>query len=142
MIWLFKLSGFALIIIATYITGSLKSNSLNLRRKKLIAIKNAINNLKQRIRLSNTEIDKLIAVSFESIPDIYKDLETRDCEIIADFFKDLGMSDSKAEYERCEVYIQLLTTQITEAEKNYTELSRLYKSIGFLSGIFICIFFL
>lgn len=142
MIWLFKLSGFVLIIVATYIMGSLKSNSLNLRRKKLIAIKNAINNLKQRIRLSNTEIDKLIAVSFEGIPDIYKDLENRDCEIIADFFKDLGMTDSKAEYERCEVYISLLNTQIAEAEKNYTELSKLYKSIGFLSGIFICIFFL
>lgn len=142
MIWLFKLLGFALIIVATYIMGSLKSNSLNLRRKKLIAIKNAINNLKQRIRLSNTEIDKLIAVSFEGIPDIYKDLENRDCEIIADFFKDLGMTDSKAEYERCEVYISLLNTQIDEAEKNYTELSKLYKSIGFLSGIFICIFFL
>ncbi len=142
MIWLFKLSGFALILLTTYIAGYLKSNSLDLRRKKLIAIKSAINNLKQRIRLSNTEIDKLISVSFEGITDIYSALETRDIEIIKDFFDDIGMSDSKAEYERCELYISLLNTQITEAEKNYTDLSKLYKSIGLFSGIFICIFFL
>lgn len=142
MIWLFKLSGFTLIIITTYIAGYLKSNSLNLRRKKLIAIKSAINDLKQRIRLSHTEIDKLISVSFKDILDIYSNLEKRDIEIIKDFFNDIGMSDSKAEYERCELYISLINTQIAEAEKNYTELSKLYKSIGFLSGIFICIFFL
>lgn len=58
------------------------------------------------------------------------------------FFKDIGMSDSKSEYERCELYITLLEAQISEAEKNYTELGKLYKSIGLLSGIFICIFFL
>jgi hypothetical protein len=142
VIWLFKLSGFTLIILTTYIAGYLKSNSLNLRRKKLIAIKSAINDLKQRIRLSHTEIDKLISVSFKDILDIYSNLEKRDIEIIKDFFNDIGMSDSKAEYERCEVYISLLNTQIAEAEKNYTDLSKLYKSIGFLSGIFICIFFL
>lgn len=142
MIWLFKLSGFTLIILTTYIAGYLKSNSLNLRRKKLIAIKSAINDLKQRIRLSHTEIDKLISVSFKDILDIYSNLEKRDIEIIKDFFNDIGMSDSKAEYERCELYISLINTQIAEAEKNYTDLSKLYKSIGFLSGIFICIFFL
>lgn len=142
MIWLFKLSGFGLILLTTYIAGYLKSNSLNLRRKKLIAIKSAINDLKQRIRLSHTEIDKLISISFKDIDDMYSNLEKSDTEIIKDFFKDIGMSDTKAEYERCELYLSLLDTQIIEAEKNYTELSKLYKSIGFLSGIFICIFFL
>ena len=142
MIWLFKLSGFGLILLTTYIAGYLKSNSLNLRRKKLIAIKSAINDLKQRIRLSHTEIDKLILISFKDIDDMYSNLEKSDTEIIKDFFKNIGMSDTKAEYERCELYLSLLDTQIIEAEKNYTELSKLYKSIGFLSGIFICIFFL
>jgi stage III sporulation protein AB len=120
----------------------MKSNALNMRKKKLINIKNAITDLKQRIRLSHDEIDKLIAVSFKNISDIYSNLEKNDHEIIKNFFKDIGMSDTKAELERCELCISLLNTQIAEAEKNCVELGKLYKNIGLLSGIFICILFL
>lgn len=139
---LFKLLGFLLIISVSTCLGFLKSNSLNLRRKKLCAIKNGITDLKQHIRLSNTEIDNLINVCFNNVPDRYSNLQNSDIEIIEGFFKDLGMSDSKSEIDRCELYIGLLDNQINEAENNYIELSRLYKSIGFLGGIFICIFFL
>ena len=88
------------------------------------------------------EIDKLIEVSFKNVSDIYSNLDKSDCEIVKNFFKDIGMSDAKSEYERCELYISLLNTQIAEAEKNYTELGKLYKNIGFLSGVFICILLL
>lgn len=142
MIWLFKIFGFALVIFTGYSLGFLKSSNLNMRKKKLINIKNAIIDLKQRIRLSRIEIDKLIEVSFKNVSDIYSNLDKSDCEIVKNFFKDIGMSDAKSEYERCELYISLLNTQIAEAEKNYTELGKLYKNIGFLSGVFICILLL
>ncbi len=139
---LFKISGFILIILTTSFLGFLKSNTLNLRYKKLCDLKNAVIDLKQRIRLSHNEIDRLIAVSFKNIPDYYSNLEKSDIEIIKDLFENIGMSDTRAECERCELCISLLNTQISDAKNNYTELGKLYKSVGFLSGIFICIFFL
>lgn len=142
MIWLFKFCGFLLIVFTTYSFGFMKSNALNMRKKKLINLKNAITDLKQRIRLSHSEIDKLIAISFKDIADVYSNLEKNDHEIIENFFKDIGMSDTKSELERCELCISLLNTQIAEAEKNCIELGKLYKNIGLLSGIFICILFL
>lgn len=142
MTGLFKLSGFGLIIFTTCVLGFLKSESLNLRLKKLVAIKTAITDLKQRIRLTDTEIDKLISVSFKNIKDIYANLEKSDAEIVKNFFNDIGMSDTEAEVNRCDLYISLLDDRITDAEKNYRELSKLYKSIGFWGGAFICIFFM
>ena len=113
-----------------------------MRYKKLCNLKSAVTDLKQRIRLSHGEIDKLIAVSFKNIPDLYSNLEKSDISITENFFKDIGMLDTDSECERCELYISLLDTQIINAQKNYHELGKLYKSIGFMSGLFFCIFFL
>ena len=142
MTGLFKLSGFGLILITSSISGFLKSESLNLRLKKLVAIKTAITDLKQRIRLTDTEIDKLISVSFKNVKNIYANLEKSDAEIVENFFNDIGMSDTEAEVNRCDLYISLLDDRITDAEKKYRELSKLYKSIGFWGGAFVCIFFM
>ena len=142
MTGLFKLSGFGLIIFTTCVLGLLKSESLNLRLKKLVAIKTAITDLKQRIRLTDTEIDKLISVSFKNVKNIYANLEKSDAEIVENFFNDIGMSDTEAEVNRCDLYISLLDDRITDAEKKYRELSKLYKSIGFWGGAFVCIFFM
>ncbi len=141
MTLLFKIIGFALIITTTSLLGLIKANNLNLRCKKLKNIKASMLDLKQRIRLSHLEIDKLIELSFKGTPD-YSNLEKNDCQIIKEFFQDIGMSDCDGECERCKLYINLLDRQINEAEKSYYELNKLYKYIGFLSGVFICIFFL
>ncbi len=142
MNWLFKGLGFALILLTTTVLGFLKANSLNLRYKKLCNIKNAVTDLKQRIRFSRSEIDKLLAISFKDIPDYYSNLEKDDIEIVEGFIENIGMADTKAECERCELCISLLDTKIAEAQKNCTELNKLYKSMGVLGGVFICIFFL
>ena len=139
---LFKLLGFALIVLTTTAIGFLKSYYLNMRYKKLCSLKNSLADLKQRIRLSYGEIDELLAVSFKDTPDLYSYLEKSDIEIIDNFLKNIGMSDTKAECERCELYISLLDAQIIKAQKNYNELNKLYKSVGFMGGLFICIFFL
>ena len=142
MTGLFKLSGFGLILLTSCISWFLKSESLNLRLKKLVSLKTAITDLKQRIRLTDTEIDKLISVSFKNVKNIYANLEKSDAEIVENFFNDIGMSDTEAEVNRCDLYISLLDDRITDAEKKYRELSKLYKSIGFWGGAFVCIFFM
>ena len=138
---LFKISGFILIILTTTAIGFLKSNTLNIRYKKLCNLKGAISDLKQRIRMGCGEIDKLVSISFKDLTDYYG-LEKNDIKLIETFFKEIGMLDTESECERCDLYISLLDTQIINAQKNCQELGKLYKSIGFMSGLFFCIFFL
>ncbi len=142
MTLLFKISGFILIIFTTFSIGFLKSNGLGSRYKKLESIQKGISELKERIRLGSGEIDRLLTSSFREYPINYSYLEKGDIEILNDFFSNVGLSDTKAEYERCEIYINLLKNKIEEANTKYRETARLYKSIGLLSGIFICIFLL
>ena len=142
MTLLFKISGFILIIFTTFSIGFLKSSELGSRYKKLESIQKGIGELKERIRMGGGEIDRLLNSSFHEYPIDYSCLEKGDIEILNDFFSNVGLSDTKAEYERCEVYINLLKNKIEEANAKYHETARLYKSIGLLSGIFICIFLL
>lgn len=139
---LFKISGFCLIIFTTTAIGFFKANSLNLRHKKLCSIHNGIANLKEHIRLHSGELDRLLKISFESYPISYIGLQKEECVLIDDFFQNIGMSDTTAEYERCELYMSLIKSKADEVKNQYKELNRLYKSLGFLSGLFICIFFL
>lgn len=138
---LFKLSGFILVILTTTAIGFLKSNTLNIRYKKLCNLKGAICDLKQRIRMGCGEIDKLVSISFKDSTDYYG-LEKNDIKLIETFFEEIGMMDTESECERCDIYISLLDTQIISAQKNCHELGKLYKSVGFMSGLFFCIFFL
>lgn len=142
MALLFKILGFILIIATTFSIGFLKSSELGIRYKKLQSIQKGIGELKERIRMGGGEIDRLLASSFHQYPIDYCSLEKDDIEILNDFFSNVGLSDTKSEYERCEVYINLLKDKIEEANAKYRETARLYKSIGLLGGIFICIFLL
>ena len=142
MVLLFKVLGFILIIFTTASIGFLKSAGLCNRYKKLQSIQKGISELKERIRMGGGEIDRLLTSSFHEYPINYTFLEKGDIEILDDFFSNVGLSDTKTEYERCEIYINLLKNKIEEANEKYRETARLYKSIGFLSGVFICIFLL
>lgn len=142
MTLLFKIIGFALIIATTTAIGFLKANELNMRYKKLLNIKKGICQLKEHIRLHSGEIDRLILQCFDEFPINVAHLEKSDIEITDDFFKNIGMTDTKSEYERCELYINLLNNKIEDARIRHHELNRLYKSIGIMSGISVCIFLL
>ena len=142
MTLLFKLTGFVLIIFTTCSIGFLRSAELGSRHKKLQSIQKSITELKERIRMGGGEIDRLLRLSFSEYPINYNHLEKEDIEILSDFFANIGLSDTKTEYERCELYINLLKNKIEEANSKYRETARLYKNIGLLSGIFICIFLL
>lgn len=140
MTLLFKLLGFALIILTCSSAGFLKANRLNLRAKKLYSLQKGVAQLKELIRLRGGEIDRLIVQSFESYPIDYSHLEVSDCEITDSLFSEIGMLDTQSAYNRCELCLSLLQNKYDEAQKSCRELGKLYKSIGALAGIFICIF--
>lgn len=139
---LIKIAGFVLIILATSAIGFSKANQLNLRHKKLCNLIKEISVLKEYIRLHGGEAETLFKKCFSEYPVNCSFLNKGDIEITEDFFENIGLCDTKTEYERCELYIDLLKLRANDAKASYDQLNRLYKSIGVLSGILICIFFL
>ena len=139
---IFKIFGFFMIISTTYLFGFFKANGLKNRQKKLQNIQKGIISLKEKIRANAGEIPELLTSSFGIFPIDYAHLLKGDVEILEEFFKGVGMGDTKAEYERCELYITLLNPKIEEAKTEVLELGKLYKNIGLFVGIFICIILL
>ena len=151
MAWLFKISGVITVFTVCSMAGFLKSFGLKKRHKKLLAIYRSLSDLRERIRMGGGEIERLVYLCFEEdtssisegkaiINTMY--LEKADVEILEEFFRDLGMSDSDSEYERTGLYMSIILKISDEAEKKCGELCRLYSSLGILCGLFICIFFL
>ena len=69
-------------------------------------------------------------------------LTAEDITLLREFFSDSGMGDIDSEYERTLAYAQLIKLQYDTARDDCSKLCRLYKSLGALFGIFICIFLL
>ena len=69
-------------------------------------------------------------------------LSNDDKALLNEFLKSFGKGDTKAEIERCEAYISLFEAKTNDAKDEFDEQQRLYKTLGFLGGIFICIFFM
>lgn len=146
---LFKIIGLLLILAASTLFGLLKANSLKKRADKLGKICISLSKLAQLILSGAGELKALFSLSFEkeilayneNTPIINKSfLESKDIELLNNFLKEIGMSDSESEYKRITVYKTLFEKQLAEAEKRFVELSKLYNSLGFLTGLSICIF--
>lgn len=151
MAWLFKFLGLIIIFTVSALTGFLKSMSLKKRKKKLDGIYRSMSDLRDRIRVSSTEMGRLINLCFPGDTACFTyggirlntdNLEKSDISIIEEFFSDIGMSDAESECERTGLYIELVKKKCDEAEQKCKELCRLYNTLGVLCGIFICIFFI
>ncbi len=136
-----KLIGFVFIITASSAIGFLKSRELKERPQKLLFLYKGVCELKERIKLSGGELERLKEECF-STPIDYSGLYKSDSEILDKLFCEIGLLNRESAYNRCELSAALLKQKYNEAQSRYSELSKLYKSIGVLSGIFICIFFL
>ena len=138
---IFKLLGLLLIIVVSATIGFIKSGELHLRCKKLETLKKGVLEFQERLRLSYGELDRIKSKCF-AIPIDYSGLYSSDCEIIESMFREIALLDRESAYNRCLLAVELLNKQQAEAESRYKDLGKLYKSIGVLGGIFICILFL
>lgn len=131
--------------------GFLKSAMLGKRAEKLHSFNRGASALAERIRLCSGEIKELVEDCFSeglvdtrgggfSVEESY--LKKEDIALLNEFFGDLGMGDIAAEYDRTSAYANLIKAQQTAADADCEKLCRLYKSLGALVGIFICIFFM
>ena len=134
---LFKTLGLLMILIVCTALGFLKALSLKTRLSGLNEIKNGLFLLKERLRLHCGNKKQLLNLCFNKNTDY---LKGDDLALWNDFLNGFGMNDTKTEFNRCESYITLFDNKIKDAEKTFNEQQKLYKCLGFLCGVFICIF--
>lgn len=148
---LFKISGLLLILTVCSALGILKAESLKIRCKSLEETIKALISLSERIKVGCYERDELIYSCFGNRLIIDSDcnikllelqLNDGDFKLLNEFFKGFGMTDRNSEYERAVLYCSLLKERYSSAKKIHSELSRLYCTIGIMSGIILCIIFL
>lgn len=131
--------------------GFSKSAAIKKRAQKLQSFSRSASDLAEQIRFSSGEIMPLLTRTFKdglldfgedgfSINEAYYKRE--DLEILHEFMGSLGLCDSEAEYRRISGYAQIIRQRGEDAFKECEALCRLYKSLGCLGGIFICIFLL
>lgn len=137
---LFKVLGLLTLLFVCTAIGFLKAYSLKRRYDELLLIRNGILKLKERIRLHFGDKSRLINDCFPISVEEFKSLNPDDNALFAEFLKGLGKGDTQEEIERCTAYASLFADKLQNAKTEYDEQQKLYKTLGFLSGIFICIF--
>ena len=147
------LKAFGLITVFSVCTalGFLKSSMIKKRADKQSDFSRGAMALAERIRLCQGEIGELLNQCFSgelieiTISGYYaneSNLRQEDISLLNEFLSNLGMGDIASEYERTSAYCDLIKIKHTEALEECKKLCRLYKSLGALFGIFICIFFM
>ena len=139
---LLKFLGLIFVLLVCTTFGFIKAFSLKNRLENLTQIKDGILKLRDHLRLHSGNKNKLINICFKTPPEDFNGLTKTDKALWNDFLNDFGKADTKGEYERCTAYISLFNNLILTATNEYNQQQKLYKSLGFLGGLFICIFFL
>ena len=95
---------------------------------------------KNNIFIDTINNDKEIYISWnEAIDNAKNDFTVEDKEIMKMFGKLLGKTDIKGQLSQIELTQKLIEKQIEKAEFEKNKNSKLYKTIGIISGIAICI---
>lgn len=149
--WLFKLLGLLIILLVCSSFGILKSENLKKQASDLAEFIKSFSQLSELLRIGNYEIDELVNICFKNNLGFFKNgefiincnsLSETQRKIIKEFFCGFGFSDTEGEHSRTALYINLLKTEHEEALKQYSTLGSLYRSVGFMGGLIICIFLL
>lgn len=149
--WLFKVCGMILLLGVCSAAGFLKSYSAKKRAEKLCGIARSLSDLAERLNISEDEIIPLLKQSFydgllifdgDGVSLNENNLYPEDISILKEFLSELGLKDSESEYRRICGYARIIAERGKAAGEENESLCRLYKSCGFLSGLFLCIFFL
>ena len=149
--WLFKPLGLLLILSVCSCVGLLKSENLKHQTSDLAEFIKALSRLSELVRIGNYEIDELVSICFKKSLGFFRNgefiitatsLSDTQNKLIKEFFIGFGFSDTEGEFSRAELYINMLRNEHAEALKQYSALGSLYRSVGFMSGLIICIFLL
>lgn len=139
---LLKFAGMLAVLIVCTSFGFLKAFTLKDRYDELCIIISGLARLKEKIRLHGGDKKRLLSECFAVSPQKLQHINIEDKSLFNEFMENFGKTDTKGEIDRCGAYITLFEAKAKEAKTDFDEQQRLYKSLGFLGGVFICIFFL
>ena len=139
---LFKVLGLLSLVVSGTALGFYKSYLLFQRQKQLSEICNGLERLALLITSSVKDLDVLFKESFKGEKIDTFGLLNSDKEILENLISSIGISNRKREYDNVILCKNLLEKQFLEAKEEHNSLSKLYRSLGFLGGLFLCIFFI
>lgn len=135
-----KFLGLLSLVISATAMGFYKSYLLGLRKRKLLDICNGLDKLARLIVSSVKDLDILLKECFKGGEIDTFGLLNSDKEILENLIFTIGISNRKREYDNVILCKKLLEKQYADAKEEYESLSKLYRSLGFLGGVFVCIF--
>lgn len=143
-----RMSGIALIVFSCAFIGFLKSHNLATRYKKLLLLLDGANTLYENIEQCGNTLDVAIKNSFGQcgflkcekglFVCIDADLK-KDKFLIEEFFKGLGSSTQKTEFDRINSFKVKLKTHIKEAQNDSEQKGKIYATLGVCTGLIIAI---
>ena len=164
MNFLIKLIGALFLLLSTTVCGFYLSNRLKLRRDFLLAFLEFLTNLETNIRFTSSDIITLVKRSSpnylsdifytesrtfteywsESIGKIPKSygLKTDDYSLLNEFGKVLGTTDIEGQLNHIELYKTLFNNSLYNSEKEYKNMGKLYRLLGFFCGAMLSIMFI
>lgn len=142
----FKILGLLLILLSTTSFGFYKANRLVKRSRALGEICVSLEKLAELIKCGTGELKELLSLSFsDKIGNgneimIDDSLLKEDNELLKKLISEMGISHRETEYKHILLYKTLFEKRLREAENDSTRLCKLYNTLGFLTGLSICIF--
>lgn len=144
----FKLFGISLIIAAATSLGFYKASCVCEEEKLLSQICSSLHSLREKIRLNYGEMSVIVPLCFSNkILNIEKGevnitamVPFAERQILSDYFSTAGMGDIESEIAKADTYINLFEERLLEKRKKTKELCKLYRTVGFLCGLFLSIF--
>ena len=150
MPFVIKIFGFIFIVGATTLFGVTLTQALKQRLNALNWFLGATEEIAEKIRYSSAELPHIVRSvygydTYLSVDEPFRvtiknaGLNKDDIKVLEEFFSTLGMGDGESQVKRCEVYKRQLLRRCEQADKEFSEKSRLYTRLGFLGGIGIVI---
>ena len=150
MPFLIKVIGFCFIVCATTLFGVSLSKDLKGRMQSLNWFVNLTDEVAEKIRYSSAELPQIVRSIYNydtylSVDEPFRvylkntGLDNDDKRMIEEFFAGLGLGDTESQIKRCGIYKRQLLRRYENADRQYTEKSKLYKKLGFFGGLTIVI---
>jgi len=148
-----KLAGAGMVLVAFAVLGYAKSLSLKLRCESIARVLYSLRIMENEISYGKISMDKVME-SIKKLGGIsaenpsgdsagewflnaveYEKLEKADMEVLTSFSKTLGITDTVSQQRNIKNTVKTLELLEIDAKNNYEKYGKMYRNIGFLTGM-------
>lgn len=158
MNYMLKLILCVVIVVSSTLVGFSFSNKLHKRKQVLNMFVRELNKACTNIRYSQSNLATIFSKKFDGyifdddkkfcvqwadmLKQYEKDLKYEDIKTLKSFSTNLGTTDTDGAVECIKLYLELLDSNIKEAENNIVLKSKLYRTLGLSLGLVVSILLL